>query len=217
MDSGIDWSSNDIKKKFYLHAPELPIPQLADGSEASGYDANGDGVFNIDDYSEDPRVTQDAGPHTGTDELDVSDLIYTFSDGVDDDGNGYVDDISGWDFFGRDNDAYHIYNTGYGTHGNGVAKEAAAEGNNDRDRIGVCPNCAIVPIRVGDTFITDGVERRGHRLCHRYRFFECDNGHWCALKLEATEDAARYAFEWHALVGAAGGKLLSSQLSSDAR
>ncbi|MGC6508604.1 MAG: FG-GAP-like repeat-containing protein [Myxococcota bacterium] len=206
MDSGIDWGSNDIKKKFYLHAPELPIPQLSDGSEASGYDANGDGVFNIDDYSEDPRVDQNAGPFTGEDELDVSDLIYTFSDGIDDDGNGYVDDISGWDFFGRDNDAFHIYNEGYGTHGNGVAREAAAEGNNDRDRIGVCPNCAIVPIRVGDTFVTDG-GRAAEAIVYATDIGSASvtMAIGALSNSEATEDAARYAFESGTLlVGAAG-------------
>ena len=28
------------------------------------------------------------------------------SDGVDDDGNGYIDDIGGWDFMWNDNDPY---------------------------------------------------------------------------------------------------------------
>ncbi len=35
--------------------------------------------------------------------IDAEDLIVRFSDGVDDDGNGYVDDISGWDFYGDQN------------------------------------------------------------------------------------------------------------------
>ena len=36
-----------------------------------------------------------------------------------------------------------------------VARSAAGEGDNGGE-IGHCPNCAIVPLRVGDTFITDG-------------------------------------------------------------
>ena len=38
--------------------------------------------------------------------LDPGDLIQLFSDGVDDDGNGYVDDIAGWDFYKDDNNPY---------------------------------------------------------------------------------------------------------------
>ena len=97
---------------------------------------NGDGLFNIQDYAEDPRVFINAGVERGDDVLDPSDLIY-FSDGVDDDGNGYVDDISGWDLFERDNDAYTYYDVG--DHGTGVAREVGAEGNNGGD-ICSCPN-----------------------------------------------------------------------------
>ena len=38
--------------------------------------------------------------------LDAGNLIRVFSNGMDEDGNGYVDDISGWDFFKDDNDPY---------------------------------------------------------------------------------------------------------------
>lgn len=155
MDSGTTWDHSDLVNKFYLHAPELPLPQFADGSTAESYDLNADGLFNIQDYAQDPRVLIDAGVDRADGILDPSDLIYTFSDGVDDDGNGYVDDISGWDFFERDNDPGHTYFDGFGDHGTGVAREAAAEGNNGGD-IGYCPTCSIVPLRIGETFLTDG-------------------------------------------------------------
>jgi len=45
--------------------------------------------------------------------------------GIDDDGNGYVDDVYGWDFVNDDNDPYD----GHG-HGSHVAGIVAAEGNN---------------------------------------------------------------------------------------
>jgi hypothetical protein len=155
-DSGVDWSSVHIRSKIHLNQGELPLPQDAAGKEHAAYDANGDGVVNVWDWSEDPRVSVDAGRDNADGMLDASDLIYTFSDGVDDDGNGYVDDIAGWDFFGRDNDAGHDYLHDYGTHGTGVAEEAAAEGEDGYGKIGACPNCAILPVRVGDTFVTDG-------------------------------------------------------------
>ena len=154
MDSGIYWEHDDLRNKMYLHRSELPLPQFEDGTEAADYDLNEDGLFNVQDYAEDPRVFMTAGNDRGDGVLDPSDLIYTFSDGVDDDGNGYIDDISGWDFFERDNDAFHTYYEGFGDHGSGVAREAAAEGENG-GHIGTCPNCSIVPLRVGETFLTD--------------------------------------------------------------
>ena len=58
-------------------------------------------------------------PTSPTRLLDASDLIYSFSDGVDDDGNGFADDIAGWDFFQNDNDPYTSYFEGFGDHGGG--------------------------------------------------------------------------------------------------
>ncbi|NOY25073.1 MAG: S8 family serine peptidase [Oligoflexia bacterium] len=155
-DSGIDWSDDNLRNKFFLNTAELPLPQGADGVESATYDFDGNGLVNIVDYEADPRVDWNAGPDGWADVLDVSDLIYTFSDGVDDDGNGYTDDISGWDFFDDDNDAFHRLESDYGEHGNGVATEAAAEGDGGGGHIGMCPNCAVLPVRVGDTFVTDG-------------------------------------------------------------
>lgn len=155
-DSGIDWAEGSIVNKLWLNMEELPLPQDASGVPSADHDLNGDGLVNINDYAEDPRVDATAGRDVADHMLDPSDLIYTFSDGVDDDGNGFVDDICGWDFFGRDNDPFHEYYDGFGTHGSGVAEEAAAEGNDSHGDIGVCPNCSILPVRVGDTFVTDG-------------------------------------------------------------
>ena len=56
--------------------------------------------------------------------IDPQDLILndTYADGVDDDANGYIDDISGWDFFYNDNDP--LDDTRFG-HGNGEAALSA--------------------------------------------------------------------------------------------
>jgi hypothetical protein len=154
-DTGVDWGHSDLVNKYFLNAGELPIPQGADGLESADHDFNGDGLFNIRDYAEDPRVAESAGQDRHDDRLDPSDLLAVFSDGSDGDGNGYIDDISGWDFFDRDNDPWASLETDYGEHGVGVAREMAAEGGNGGD-IGTCPNCAILPLRTGDAFIIDG-------------------------------------------------------------
>ena len=154
-DSGVLWDSGQIKRKVFLNIDELPVPQNSDGDDYPDHDADGNGLVNIDDYEDDPRVDITAGAWRSDHMLDASDIIATFSDGVDDDGNGYVDDIAGWDFFENDNDPFATNASNYGDHGTGVLEDAGAEGGNG-GRIGVCPNCAVLPIRVGDSFVTTG-------------------------------------------------------------
>ena len=87
--------------------------------------------------------------------LDPSDLIGTFSDGTDADGNGYVDDIAGWDFFGDDNDPFDASDCCQNGHGTDRAEEAAAETNNGEGGAGVCPECMVMPLRTSDSIVHD--------------------------------------------------------------
>jgi subtilisin family serine protease len=66
---------------------------------------------------------------------------------VDDDGNGYVDDFSGWDFVGEDNDP-----TDYLFHGTHVAGTIAALGNNATGITGVNWSASIMPLRIFGAF-----------------------------------------------------------------
>ena len=63
--------------------------------------------------------------------------------GQDDDNNGYIDDVRGWDFVGNDNDATDL--NGHGTH---VAGILAGVGNNSKGVIGVAPLAEVIPVRV---------------------------------------------------------------------
>src|SRR5262245_36479455 len=165
LDSGIRWDDagamRDLRRKVRLSRGELPLPRDAAGhtkpeSESStggaflnpdNYDLNDDGVFNVDDYAADTRVS-DAN---GNGLLDPQDLIRAFSDGTDGDSNGYVDDIAGWSFLDDDNDPFDEVQYGHGT---GEARDSTAEADNGGD-LGTCPNCMVLPIRVGDSFIAD--------------------------------------------------------------
>ena len=156
LDSGIRWDDpgamNDLRRKVHLNTGELPHPERADGSDCGTYDCDGNGVVNVDDYAHDPRINLSDPRRVGPPGvITPEDLIIAFSDGTDADGNGFVDDIAGWDFLDNDNDPYDDVHYGHGT---GEARDSNAEANNGGD-VGTCPNCMVVPLRVGDSFVAD--------------------------------------------------------------
>lgn len=77
------------------------------------------------------------------------------TNGIDDDGNGYIDDVIGWDFASNDNKPYDLAvepiklifeggNPGHGTH---CAGNVAARGLNGKGVSGVAPNVSIMALR----------------------------------------------------------------------
>jgi hypothetical protein len=64
--------------------------------------------------------------------------------GLDDDNNGYIDDVLGWDFIGQDNTPMDL--DGHGTHVAGVVAAA----NNNSGTTGVAYAARIMPVRVLD-------------------------------------------------------------------
>lgn len=61
---------------------------------------------------------------------------------IDDDNNGYIDDVYGWDFYSDDNDPSDVY--GHGSH---VAGTIGAKGNNFKGVAGVNWNIKIMTIK----------------------------------------------------------------------
>jgi len=127
--------------------------------------------------------------------------------GVDDDGNGLVDDFRGWDFADRDNDPHADRGDGFGlAHGTHVAGIAAAVTDNRVGVAGAGWGCTYLPVRVVDAFgvgylsdVARGIE------------YAVDQG--CAvvnLSLEgpfsrAIQAAIDYAYERGVVVCAAAG------------
>lgn len=74
---------------------------------------------------------------------------------IDDDKNGYVDDIIGWDFLSKDNKPYDLAATNLGDllnggnpgHGTHCAGNVAAKGQNGKGISGVAPNAQIMSLR----------------------------------------------------------------------
>lgn len=64
--------------------------------------------------------------------------------GIDDDGNGYIDDVYGWDFIEGDNDVDSKTESTHGTH---VAGIIAASANNELGGVGIAPGVKVMPLR----------------------------------------------------------------------
>jgi len=155
LDSGIQWVDRapDLVNKFYLNRGELPVP-AGSTNPTDPWDRNGDGVFNVQDYLAGAGFAQDerVSDQNGNGLIDPEDLIFLFTDGSDDDGNGYTDDISGWDFYEDDNNPLDEVRYGHGT---GESQDSGGEANNGIGGAGTCPNCMLLEIRVGDSFVAD--------------------------------------------------------------
>lgn len=165
LNAGIDWSEKDLAVAWALSRGELPPPLGVGGPLSPGpdpHDANGDGRFDVRDYTSasrgtfptletviDPRLLArtDRGDSNGNGVLDPQDLMRVFSNGVDDDQNGYVDDVCGWDFVGDQNDAAGSPHSGGADTSDLV--NAVALTNNGFGQAGVCPECLAMPLRVG--------------------------------------------------------------------
>ena len=103
--------------------------------------------------------------------------------GVDDDGNGYIDDIRGWDFAGNDEadpvaDADPLDVNGHGTH---IAGIIAAGGNNGLGIAGLNWQAKIMPLKVqadNGTYFDDFaiIEAIQYALAQGARIINCSFG-----------------------------------------
>jgi hypothetical protein len=188
IEGGVNWRKENARRELaprtYLNTGELPPPQ---GSP--DHDANNDGQVNVADYAGDPRL-----PPALNVTLTPEDLIVAFSDGTDDDGNGYVDDISGWNFSRGNNDP-QTEDSAY-VHANNQMMRAAAEGDNAFGEVGICPRCIVIPIKAADEALV-----RTDRLAQSV-YFAVDSGASVVVAVAAElgysrlmKRALRYAWD----------------------
>ena len=128
----------------------------------------------------DDGVQYDNGSTVG--HPDLQDRIFTnpgeTANGLDDDGNGYIDDLHGWDFSEGDNDPNPLL-TGGGSHGTAVAGVAAAIAGNAEGTAGACQNCLILPVRIfGDSGASTTNSNIAEAIRYGGQFAEILNNSW---------------------------------------
>ena len=110
-------------------------------------------------------------------DLNHPDLNYWFnyeeipSNGIDDDGNGYIDDYRGWNAY--DNNG-NIPSSSHGTHVSGIA---AARGNNGIGVSGVNWNCKVMQVGGSSSVEATVVAAYGYVLEMRARYNETNGQH----------------------------------------
>jgi len=122
------------------------------GSGSGTFDADIDAVEAWDVTVGDPNVLV-AVIDTGVqvDHPDLQGRIYynllERENGVDDDGNGFVDDIHGWNFYELNLGSNDVSDTSL-SHGTHVAGIIAANGNNQVGVVGVSPGITLLPVKI---------------------------------------------------------------------
>jgi subtilisin family serine protease len=132
------------------------------------------------------------------------------ADGTDTDGNGFVDDVRGWDFFSNDNDPDDA--AGHGTH---TAGTIGAVRNNGLGIAGICGQCRIMPLRfIGPNggYTSDAIDALGYAVANGATVSNNSwgGGPWSQALYDAIAAAGTAG---HVFVAAAGNNALNADVA----
>ncbi len=103
-------------------------------------------------------------------------------DGIDNDGNGYIDDVNGWDFFNNTNQVHVAGEDNHGTHAAGTI--AAARGNGGIAGIADPRYVKVMPLKALGTKDGMGEERA---IIEAIRYAEANGASICNLSFGTEE------------------------------
>lgn len=138
IDTGIDYTHPDLYLNIWLNQREIPT-----SFRARLNDIDTDGLITFRDLNGAANASY-VLDYNRNGRIDAGDLLSDarWENRNDEDGNGYVDDLIGWDFVNNDNDPYD--DNGHGTH---VAGTIGAMGGNGIGVAGVNWNIQMVGLK----------------------------------------------------------------------
>lgn len=138
IDSGADYTHPDLYLNVWLNPGEIPAPLRAQLT-----DTDADGAITYRDLNQ-PANAAFVSDANSTGYIDADDLLVlpAWSDGVDNDGNGFTDDHSGVNFISNTNNPRDDHR--HGTH---VFGTIAALGDNNLGVTGVNWAAQVVPLK----------------------------------------------------------------------
>lgn len=138
VDSGIDYTHPDLYQNIWLNQREIPT-----ALRTALTDADSDGLITFRDLN-DSRNAGFVSDVNANGRIDAGDLLndVRWENGIDEDANGYRDDLIGWDFVNNDNDP--MDDRGHGTH---VAGTIGAQGGNGAGVAGVAWDVQMVALK----------------------------------------------------------------------
>jgi subtilisin family serine protease len=152
IDSGIDSTHEDLYMNVWINQGEIPVDL-----KSAMTDVDLDGIITFYDLNN----TQNADYVTdrlddGNNYIDAQDLLVDtdWADDEDTDGNGFIDDLFGWDFVNGDNNPTDDH-----SHGTHVAGTIGATGNNAKGVVGVNWETSLMAIKFLD-------ETRSGSICN---------------------------------------------------
>ena len=150
VDTGVDYTHPDLKESLWIN--QLEIPQWA---QEAGIDLNGDGY--VSSYEVEEFIVNEGMDNNSDGEYNLRDFVCEgsgFRDGIDADGNGYTDDLIGWDSSGYlgvdDPDPYpreDASSNGTWAHGTHVAGILAATTDNDLGMSSAVYDAKIISVK----------------------------------------------------------------------
>ncbi len=141
VDSGIDYTHPDLYLNVWLNQKEIPA-----ALKSVLKDTDGDHLITFRDLNNVLNASYVADKN-GNGRIDAGDLLNDtrWENGIDEDANGYKDDLVGWDFVNNDNDP--MDDAGHGTH---VAGTIGAIGGNGVGVAGIGWNTQLVALKFLD-------------------------------------------------------------------